>query len=198
MAYRSKRGRKLKKSSKRGKRVNKMRMGLRQPVQYFKRTVYLPAFIVSSTTVNVPFVNSFALADVPNATEFTTLYDQYKIMGVQFKLYPRFNSVDQNLSGGRIWTVLDYDDSNLPATINELCQYQNVKCTNTSQIHSRYLKPKFNLTTGSANIPQSTHWIDVATTSVPYRGIKGILEPTSASVAYDCKLTYYLAMKNVR
>lgn len=197
MGYRNKRGRKSKKYSK-GKRPNKMRMGLRQPVQYFKRTVYLPAFIVSSTAVNVPFVNSFSLADVPNATEFTTLYDQYKITGIQFKLYPRFNSVDQNLSGGRIWTVLDYDDSNLPATINELCQYQNVKCTNTSQIHSRYLKPKFNLTTGSANVPQSKFWIDVASTSVPYRGIKGIIEPTSASVAYDCKLTYYLAMKNVR
>lgn len=197
MGYRNKRGRKSKKYSK-GKRPNKMRMGLRQPVQYFKRTVYLPAFIVSSTVTNIPFVNSFSLADVPNATEFTTLYDQYKITGVQFKLYPRFNSVDQNLSGGRVWTVLDYDDSNLPGSINELCQYQNVKCTNVSQIHSRFLKPKFNLTTGSANVPQSKFWIDVASTSVPYRGIKGILEPTSTSVAYDCKLTYYLAMKNVR
>lgn len=190
--YNKKSGRKYK------KRGNKMRMGLRQPVQYFKRTVYLPAFIVSSTAVNVPFANSFALSDVPNSTEFTALYDQYKIKGVSFKLYPRFNSVDQNLSGGRIWTVLDYDDSNLPGSINELCQYQNVKCTNTSTVHSRYLKPQFNLIAGTANIPQRQHWLDVATPAVPYRGIKGIIEPTSASVAYDCKLTYYLALKNVR
>lgn len=189
------------KSARRGKksmRYNKKRYGIKQPVQYFKRTVYLPAFVVSSTALNVPFVNSFTLSDLPNSSEFTALYDQYKIMGVSYKLYPRFNSVDQNLSGGRIWTVLDYDDSNLPASINELCQYQNVKCTNTSQVHSRYLKPAFNLTTGSANIPQRRNWIDVASTAVPYRGIKGIIEPTSSSVAYDCKMTFYCAFKNVR
>lgn len=187
-----------KKGKKGARRPNKMRMGLRQPVQYFKRTVYLPAFVVSSTTANVGFTNTFALSDLPQASEFENLYDQYKIQAVSFKLYPRFNSVDQNLSGGRVWTVIDYDSTTLTTSINTLCQYQNVKCTNTAAIHSRYLKPKFNLTTGSANIPTRKNWIDMASTGVAYRGIIGVLEPTSSPVAYDCKMTYYLAMKNVR
>lgn len=197
--YKRKGGRRGK--ARKGMRYNKKRYGnkIRQPVQYFKRSVWLPGVLSTSTIGVTPFGLSFSLADLPSNSEFTSLFDQYKIIAVKCKLMPRFNSVDLGLNGGRIHTVLDYDDTSAPASMNDLTQYQNLKTTDVARTHTRYLKPMLNLASQSgAWIPQRAGWVDVATPGAAYRGVKGILDQTSSVVTYDGLFTYYMAFKNVR
>lgn len=153
--------------------------------------------------------SSFALINLPNQSEFTSLYDQYKILKVKWQLLPRGNSAELGnntaASGmmGRVFTCLDYDDSNSPASFNEMCQYENLKKTSTAVSHTRSFVPKYTreVATGlgtTANEP-ATGFIDCTNNSVLHRGIKiGIQAPPAGSQVYDLLVTYKLAFKNVR
>ena len=56
----------------------------RQPVHYFKRNTYAINAVTSSATTDTFQSVSFQLADVPNFTEFTSLYDQYQIQSIKY------------------------------------------------------------------------------------------------------------------
>lgn len=181
---------------------------LRQPVHYFKRAFFASSAITVTGGATTFGASEFDLATMPNFTEFTALYDQYKITAVKWQLLPRGNSAEIGLSSvqglqGQVFTVLDYDDGNAPTSINQLTQYQNLKMTRNTVTHTRYLKPRFNMEVANvvataANAPR-TGWIDVANDQVRHRGVKyAIQAPTNATYVYDLMITYYMAFKNVR
>lgn len=199
-ASRSKRRRGMK-----SRRRRLLRGGLRQPVQYFKRTVYIPAWHTQAS--GVPGVGRFirfTLSDVPSAPDFSTLYDQYQIKAIKVTVIPKHTDATIGLGvQSNYWTVLDYDDSNSPATLDELLQYQNVKRTRMSSIHKRYLRPCVNheLTQTSgvvAHNPRRNTWIDCAADLVAHRGVKFWFDSTPTAAVFDLQVQYYLAFKNVR
>lgn len=195
-------------------RVSRLR-GLRQPVQYFKRTQYINDGIVIAPNP-VPAwrtgAYSFNMVNIPSVTDFTTLYDQYKIKGIKFTLIPKYNSVDigPNPTSGNIIqqtqvaTVLDYDDINNPGTLDVLLQYQSLKITRGGKTHSRYFKPSqlTNVYRG-ALVPDGhsvskAKWNDMAYLDIVHYGVKwAIQENASVPLNFDVKIDYYLAMKNV-
>lgn len=76
--------------------------------------------------------------------------------------------------------------------------------TTFGQVHKRYFKPSINLqggilgTTNNMAIPKKNQWIDIASSDVPHFGLKGIITPSSVALAFDVKIDYYMAFKNVR
>lgn len=178
----------------------------RQPVHYFKRSVYL-ANAVSAVGANNFFAAAYALNGIPNHTEFTALYDQYKITGVKLKFVPRGNSSDINTGApiSSLITVTDTDDTAVPSSIDQLTQYQSMKMTRSTQQQVRYWKPKFNVATvntlalGINGKMNTTGWLDVTDDAVQHFGIKGVLTSNpGVTVSYDILVTLYLAFKNVR
>lgn len=170
-----------------------------QPVHYFKRQLYISADLITTGGVSLNFAKAFSLQQVPGVAEFTTLYDQYRIMGINCRWMPRGNTQDviQNHIGS-MFTVLDYDD-NAPIGITDLVQYQNLKTTKMTQWHSRFVKPRFNVSAGLAGNLPYRGWLDVADTSIEHYGIKGHLQGVSnQTITMDCLVTFYLAFKNVR
>jgi len=178
----------------------------KQPVHYFKRSVYIQSAVVAAGANNY-FAAAYALNSIPNHAEFTALYDQYKITGVKVKYLPRGNSSDVN-SGNQLsslFTVIDTDDSQVPTSIDQLTQYQSVKMCRSSQSLTRYWKPKFNLAAvntilgGTVGKMNTTGWIDVTDDTVQHFGMKGALTSFAGNtVVYDMIVTLYLAFKNVR
>lgn len=184
-----------------------------QPVHYFKRTRFYPASLVVTSGVTSYQGVAFTLGDLPDVTDFTALYDQYKISKVVVKWLPRGNQSDLGISGStaltgnisRMFSVLDFDDDATPSSIDQLCQYQNMKITGTHQVHSRVFKPavRIEAATGlgtTANIIKRDQWIDVTNTNIKHYGVKLAIQPppNSASITYDAMVTMYLAFKNVR
>lgn len=200
------------------KRVQRRRMArggqfygktVKQPVQYFTRTAFFPAIFTATTSAPAPAVSVFRLSDVPNPTDFTTLYDQYQIKAIKYTIIPKFtNSTLQVGSGaaatllGNVWSVIDYDDAATPAALTDLLQYQNLKRTRMDRTHSRYLVPKVNTTVGANIQPKAKVWLDVGTTNTPHHGIKlwfdSIVGISNTEIKYDLMVKYYLAFKNVR
>lgn len=200
--YRSKkRGRKT-----RRKIVYTRRRRVKQPTQYFTRTVYLPGyFALSAGGAAVGAAINFRLGQVPSASEFTTLYDQYKIKAVKCTLIPRHTETVLGTSTqANMWSVLDYDDSAIPPSLDTLLQYQNSKRTRMNQTHSRYLRPMiatevFATGIASAYAPKRNVWLDCSNDQVEHYGIKFWFDARgSAPVTYDMQIKYYLAFKNVR
>lgn len=186
--------------------MQRSRLGTRvaQPVQFFKRSTYQTNWIVNDTITNSFKDLTFTLADVPNHTEFTSLYDQYKLSKVVFTLIPKFNS-NEPFTGivPPTWSILDYDGA-FPNTPTAMLQYTNLHMVPGQKWHKRVLVPKFPNSVYKSSVTSgyqpNTGFLDCNDDTVPHYGATVMLMPTGVEgpFAYDLKVTYYLSFKNVR
>lgn len=152
---------------------------------------------------------------VPSYTEFTALFDQWQIRGVDLDIYWAKNSVDTvtaGHSGVALWHTTDYDDV-ATATVAEMQQYPGVRLTSLAEnggsvLHHSF-KPVVRLEApagGSTTyLPQleSPQWIDCTYPNTDHRGVKIYLETFDRFANYDmgsilvvAKISF--AFKNVR
>ncbi len=144
----------------------------RKKVYTFQRT-YLVGGLNGSTTIDQFGALNFTLNNFPNASEFTSLFDQYRLLQVSVNFVP----VSSAQALAPLYTVIDYDDSTLPTSLNDLLQYQSLQMTQSGQFHSRTLTPQFDMaaysgafTSYALSVPGQ--WVDVASPSVQWYGIK--------------------------
>lgn len=173
-------------------------------IHHFKRTAYYSGFLAGSTVMDVVGAMQFQLNALPNYTEFTNLFDCYRINAIKVTLMPRANSAEAGTNQGlvKLFTVIDTDDATSPTNLQEVLQYENVKSSNSAYDHKRYLKPKIARSLyqagGIAAYGESTGWIDCSNPGVPHYGLKYVLQQLPAGAqSWDCKIKYYLSFKNV-
>lgn len=191
-------------------RRSRMPRTLRQPIQYFKRSVYSSGWTANQLLADTFGVYYGTLNSIPSVSDFTGLYDQFRINAIKWTLIPRGNSSDISPVGTSaaqsvgVFSVIDYDDASPLTNLSQAMQYQNCKMTRSHQIHSRYFKPRVIMPVqGNAATPVSYNtrgWLDVATGSdVQHLGLKFVLQIAPNSVqTFDLKVDYYLAFKSVR
>lgn len=186
-------------------RRRRPRGALRQPVQYFKRVQYQASWLtLNAGSPGQGRALNFTLAAVPNASEFTTLYDQYQIKSVKVQVIPKFTETALGEFQGNMWSALDYDDANAPTALATLLQYQNLKRTRMNRLHKRYIRPClsaeiFNTGLTTTYSPKRNTWIDCASDTTEHYGMKLWFDGlNSDTIIYDLQVTYYLAFKNVR
>ena len=97
----------------------------------------------TSTSNTAPYA-TFRLSDLPSASEFTSLYDQYMISKVVVRLTPRGNvqSISDN-QGGFLCSVIDYTDTAPIVSITEMNQYSTLKKTRSHRPHVRVIRPMY-------------------------------------------------------
>jgi len=166
--------------------------------------------IVSSNAGAVLGAFNFQLSDTDNNANFTALYDQYRIVAVSARFRPMYTAQPlQNtaaVTSPVLYTVLDYDDSNAPASIAALREYQSCKETRYDENHIRNLKPRIAMAayagafTSFANV--SSQWIDAASPSVQHYAIKyGVPATTGAQAVeqvWTVECDYFLEFRQVR
>lgn len=164
----------------------------------------------------------FKLSDVPNYTEFTALYDQYRIRKVVCRFIPKQSSsmlMPYDASGSvgntiipRMWAAVDYDDSSALTSIDEIKQYSKAQAWPFTQKHSVVISPKvdkaiYNTAISTAYGPAGGVWIDCGNPDVPHYGLKLIGELDAATLPANedgphfyqgVECLYYLEFKNVR
>ena len=209
-------------------KMARRRLGVRrtrQRIHYFKRTFRVQDLIASynaatgvTTPINTPL--AFQLAQLPNFSEFTSLYDQYQIKGIRVNIQPLLTEgIASAVSGSTaIWgfpklsTVIDYDDTATPVNEDVYLQYGSLRQTPAFKEHVRYFKPKVkigsldNAGVVTANNVKGGQWLDTGLSNVLHYGLK-IYQPgpiasgtpaVSSSIAYSVYATMYVACKNVR
>lgn len=193
-------------------------------VHNFKREVFLGQAQTSITSAGV-VTNyaqgwNFRLSDLPNVSEYVSLFDQFKLTGVKFKVMPKVSSIantsnSMTLTGfGQIITCLDFDDVTTPTNKDELLQYNNVKVSHPNRQHHRYFNPTmlstiYRVGLADAHSVMKCKWLDMAYTDTPTYGLKmwidgpqvnplGGSPVTPATVTYDIYATYYFKCKATR
>jgi len=203
MAYKRKR------ISRNTRRVRRKTMPLRVPrrvgrsnnCHMFRRVAELTP-ITLDLNDNTLYPLYFKLDQLPNVSEFTNLYDQYRINKVKVTLVPNWTQLDAAgipypsvglsyhptafLGNPNIHSVLDFDNSGMSGyTVNTMMQYSNYRRTRGNQEHSRYFTPAIqmgsqvlpnNADGGVATVTKYKPWLDFAT-DVPHYGMKILVDP---------------------
>lgn len=180
----------------------------RYNLYHFKRTLFQSSNIQVSSVL--PYSNhfGFTLGQLPDVSNFTGLYDEYRINKVVIKFLPKFNNTLQGTGianyMNQVHTAIDYDDSlSLPTAqaINEITQYQSHKITPGARVVTRVIVPKVELTSsGAGQAPKSRQWLDCDNTSVLHNGLKVVIPPAdnaSSLICYDTQITVYMSFRNV-
>lgn len=210
----------------RKRRMNISRPVLRQGKLYkFKRTCQLASWyfdgtnwvqqgnnIISNDNTYPAYsgIYKFRLEDLPNPTDFTQLYEQFKITGVKLKFIPFVGT--ESSSSTSVFTetmalAIDRGANDLSVvnpTFNSLLENQDVKLRNSQRPFSlwigtpTYHQPADGLAQGSYR----SGWLDSEINSarnVDFHGVKWAF-PTNRSSVTSCLFrvfaTYYIVCRN--
>jgi len=175
---------------------------------------------VNSTisTANQGYPLSFKFSDLINSSDFTTLYDRYRIdlVCIEFQLMTNpdssygFNAATANGANfyPKLWYKQDYDDDSTP-TLAEIKQNSLTKCAvmEPNKIIRVFCKPAilaqtYRTTTTTGYAPQWGVWIDMAQTDVPHYGVKWVMETNNVTPStlftYNYSVKYFFTCKDVR
>jgi len=182
-----------------------------QKVYYFKRFTTLGTIVVTTASSNAYGASVFSLDQLPGYTEFTNLFDFYKIKAIKLSFIPTSNvtmqtgnsstTVANTIYNNRIFTVIDYNDAGIPSSVNELREYSNCKWSPNNKIHKRYIVPNplADATDDSTISLQNKPWVPSTNYAMDYYAIKWAIENNSAGVGielYKMEAKFYIACKS--
>lgn len=174
-------------------------------VHHFKRSG--TPFNITGSTVDVFGGYSFSLNDVPAVTEFTNLYDQYRLNKVVVKWIPLTTETNVGQSTTLFYSVLDFNDDVAPTTEAEILQYASLRISQGLRTHTRVLTPASldDLTddtggTRYAGNPKTKQWISTSAPTAPHYGIKFFrpAQPAAQLVNYKVMIMYYFSCRSVK
>lgn len=151
----------------------------------------------------------FSLDQLTDATEFTYLFDQYRICGVQCKFIYSQNSGEQAAITSAttlplLYTIVDQDDGT-QCSPTYMMEYMTVRINRLDRIVKRYVRPRANIT-NPEGIGMATRgqWFDCDDSNVKYYGIKWDIDPmeygTSENLIGKLRVyfKYYIQCRTVR
>jgi len=126
--------------------------------------------ISSSPTIDQSGSVSASLSLFTSVTEFTSLFDSYRITQMQVQFIPVSNP------GSALYTVLD-DDSNVLVSLTPVLEYDTLHISQTGQLQTRVLTPRVALAAFGSSVftsfaQRSYVWLDAASPTVPHYGVK--------------------------
>lgn len=179
------------------------------------RRVVFPEFTLPNNTWYTTSY-AFSLAQLPSYTDFTNLFEQYRINAVKLQFMPTFDSADLNFNPagtGSVWTriprmytIIDRDGNPQLSTENAMIQYGNVRqITSPLKPFSVYIKaPCVQVATANnvtlvGGAPKGKQWIDCDNYNIGHWGcaLGGIAGgTTSGQIIYQVVATFYMQFKN--
>lgn len=157
---------------------------------------------------------NFNLNEVQQVTDFTALFDRYKIVGVKLKFL--FQNNQGGYPGGTraplplITYAYDADDQTSPTakSLVQVKQYAKERVLNGNTSFSLYYKPRvarmvFQGLTSTSYESAKAPWLDCSNPSVPHYGLKlwinnWFSDHQTSSFKLTISPTYYIAMKDTQ
>lgn len=153
--------------------------------------------ISTTSTVAGTAAYTFALADLPNSSEISSLFDQYRILQVTVSITPTIPD-----SSVPIYTAIDYDDNNVPTGITSILEYETMQQSTGNIVTQRTLNPKTlsQLYNGIASTGYATNgptWIDSSSPFIPHYGFKVFIPLTTGpTYTFQVVVDYVLQGRN--
>jgi len=162
------------------------------------------------------YSKSFKYSDTDDYTNYSAIYDAYRIYGIHIKILPRCSPEEGGVSSGTgnqiCYIAVDYDDDIPPTTQTSVRNTGTCKQFSATRPFSMFIRPRNTgaLFAGAAFSGYSINqggkrgpWVDMANPGVKYYGIKIATAGTSASFpvdsyAFDISYTYYVELRGQR
>lgn len=195
-----------------------LRSVMRRQLYPFSRFQFLE-IISGADGTTVGRSSNFKLSDLPNYTEFTALFDQFRISRIKYRWVVNrnpdyggavvtniYNTVVQGVYPRIMW-VHDYDGGAVPANFADLQQYPSMKevylTPDKPYTKWYYIKParlavEYETAALSAYRPTWSGYLDVASVDTPFYGIRMFADGLNTGIQLRLECWYELEFKNVR
>jgi hypothetical protein len=158
----------------------------------------------TSTTIEVDQAQGFSMTNVPDVSNFSSLFDQYRIALIEAWILPwDSNTAAVGEIPGLLASVVDYDDAT-STSYAQLMEYQNVLIGHTTQAHYRKFVPHVAVAAYGSGVFTSfanevAPWIDMASTGVTHYGLKVACNVgTGTQRSFDLVCRFTIDLRNVR
>lgn len=168
---------------------------------------------ISETQSDQNLAYSFKLDNIINPSDFTNLYDQYRINKVTLMLEPVWTSNGQfvanlNIQNRKIRVVHDYNDNNPLSQEDDYLEYSNCKSYSPIRNIKITLYPKINNVVENAggaasaftSMSSNKVWLNIAEDEVPHFGLKIFIPANISNVnevpLFRVRAKFDLSFKN--
>jgi len=163
---------------------------------------YFDVSVSPSTSGAIYGAIDIYLTELPNYTEFTALYDQYRIIQATVNFIPGAG-VTQSTAINNLITVVDYNDAvNLGVPVNAV-QYPSLMESNPGSFVERTVNPHMATAAYSGAFTSYTNqygvWIDASSPSVQHYGVKYLVDtsPTAVTAAWTVLVQVVFQVRNL-
>jgi len=174
--------------------------------------MYSPTAIQSSSSFTDGLV-SFTLSSLPDYTDFTNLYDHYRVDKLVVHFISSINDV--NIANsiqdvGTLVTAVDFDGGATGLTYNQFLSYESCEMTPHCKNKTITIQPKAELaakdnTAAVVSVAESSTknlWWDCSNVNIPFYGVRYALTPESNPTGYHVWYTVwveaFVTFKNTR
>jgi hypothetical protein len=151
----------------------------------------------------------FQLSNLPNATAFENLFDQYRIDAIRMTIQPQENAIglftNSTTSVTPLYSVIDYDNDSAITSSTLATSYQNCVILQPGKSCERTFVPRVAVATyggaftafGNMDSP----WIDSASPSTRLYGIKifvgGVTAAQTTLQSWSVDFEYFMSFKSL-
>lgn len=141
--------------------------------------------------------DNFSLSNHPQASSWTTLFDQYCIPQASItyqSLYPSGST----FAPATMYTALDFDSNGTLGSVAAIEDFTTcaVKTMGTNQRVVRSIRPCNEVSTGSSISDLSRNWHDSTVPNIPHNGIRFIVGSAATSYNIRKTVTVWYAFRN--
>lgn len=166
----------------------------------------LVATINVSGSANVFDAYSHALSDLPNYTEYQTVFDEYRFVAIKYtfccsQVVNTFSTAPATVSVPTLVTCLDTDDASPPSSASLLSHDTAIIHGPTTKAMTRWVQPEAALAayqgTFAGYAAKSRQWIQTVSSGVQHYGMKLGLYNNSSASSYNMLVfaQYYLEFR---
>lgn len=142
-------------------------------------------------------VMNFRLDQLPNSSEFTNLFEQFKITSIKLRFQPSFNDSTAGAAAASRLSVFhlakDHDDIGFPTSVDQLYQYDSYRQFRCDRPWTIVLRPKvLPLVYGTALVNSygvsANTWVSCDNPATPHYGIKYAMDLGAVNSAITVKV----------
>ena len=142
----------------------------------------------------------FGLSLLPNYSEFTNLFDRYRIRQVDIRMV----LAQKNANGVNptLWAYMDDDDASIPISKSQVLERQSVRpftFSDAKSVYSVSIQPRWLLdSTSKASLAPRDMWIDMSHPAVSHYGLKLWAEHYNSDAVIALDATIHFECQCVR
>lgn len=175
-----------------------MRCPVYRPVYKFSRVVESVYDITTNGIAATVGAFEFRLDALPSYTDFTNLFDMYRITSIEVCYQPEYTELTDaalvsNAVNVYFNTAIDLADVSSPANVDEVLQYQQLQSTPITKQHARKWRPTILM---GGSIPCSC-WIPTSSPSERHYALKYGIPATGVAMTFRSRVRFHLEFANV-